>query len=80
MRTKRIDPIDVKQAIKDGQLKVTIKRRNILLSDTLPNGEEGDTVKIGEINECDICHYDPERNIYVCAACKAMGGARHDGR
>lgn len=44
---KPIDPIDIKKAIKDGQLEVFIARRIILIRDTTT----GETVKIGEVRE-----------------------------
>lgn len=52
-----IDPIEVKNAIKDGQLKVYVAenrythKRCVYLADVLPNGEQGDTAIIHEINE-----------------------------
>ena len=42
---KPIDPVAVKQAIKNGQLKVFCKDDNIYLQDT----DSEETVKIGEI-------------------------------
>lgn len=50
-----IDPIDVRKAIKNGQLKVYIARNrrtgndSVYLADILPNGEQGDTVILCEI-------------------------------
>lgn len=68
-----IDPLEVKQAIKDGQLKIYIKENRyyhrlcVYLADVLPNGEQGDTAMIYEIPEpnrqrswrsgCDRCEY-----------------------
>ena len=54
---KQIDPIAVKKAIKDGQLRVFIHRGHILLQD-IGGGVEGDTVIIGEID-----HEDKSDNI-----------------
>lgn len=42
---KAIDPMMVKQAIKDGQLEVVLVKANIILRDVI----SGDAVKIGEI-------------------------------
>ena len=50
-----IDPIEVKKAIKSGQLKVYIARNKttgkdgVYLADILPNEEQGDTVMLCEI-------------------------------
>lgn len=50
-----IDPIDVRKAIKKGQLKVyiahnqTTGKDGVYLADILPNGEQGDTVMLCEI-------------------------------
>ena len=50
-----IDPIDVRKAIKNGQLKVyiarnqTIGKDGVYLADVLPNGEQGDTVMLCEL-------------------------------
>ena len=50
-----IDPIEVRKAIKDGQLKVYIARNrrtgkdSVYLADILSNGEQGDTVILCEI-------------------------------
>lgn len=42
---KPIDPVAIKQAVKDGQLEVFVKRGGILIRDT----ETGETVKIGDV-------------------------------
>ena len=50
-----IDPIEVKNAIKDGQLKIYIAenrithRECVYLADVLSNGEQGDTVMLCEL-------------------------------
>lgn len=45
-----IDPVDIKQAIKSGQLKVFVKNGIIYISDT----QTGDTVEIGKNIKDDI--------------------------
>lgn len=47
--SKPIDPVAIKQAVKDGQLEVFVKRGGILIRDTTT----GETVKIGEAGEND---------------------------
>ena len=42
---KAIDPMMVKQAIKDGQLEVVLVEANIIIRDVM----SGDSAKIGEI-------------------------------
>ena len=48
---KYVDPIDVKQAIKNGQLGVKVVKDfdcdNIILYDILDDGTMGDSVRIG---------------------------------
>lgn len=59
-----IDPIAVKKAIKDGQLKIYIARNKatnkmcVYLADVLPNKEQGDTVIIYELKD------EPQTDVY----------------
>ena len=53
--SEMIDPIEIRKAIKKGQLKVYIARNQttgkdgVYLADILPNGEQGDTVMLREL-------------------------------